>query len=78
MDMLDAMVYLLVFFVAVLFPLAGAICIYVWPPVKKVGKRVQIWSGELWKDWREFRTGRRRARKRAAYTQWKETGKWTI
>ena len=77
MDMLDGLVYLLVLFVGVLFPLAGAICIYVWPPVKKVGKRAQIWSRELWKDWRAFRAERRVEKKRAAYNQWKDTKKWT-
>lgn len=66
MDMLDAFVLLLVIYIAILFPLAGFLCEYVWP-----------WAKQLWKDWRAFRTERRRARKRDEYKQWKERKKCT-
>mgnify|MGYP000782042079 CR=1 FL=1 len=66
MDMLDAMVYLLVLYIGVLFPLAGWLWEYVRP-----------WAKVLWRDWRDFRAMRRVERKKAEYAQWKETQKCT-
>ena len=61
MDLLDAMVYLLVFCIAVLFPLAGWLWEYVRP-----------WARELRRDWKSFRKMRRVERKIKQYLQWRE------
>lgn len=55
MDFLEAMVYLMVLYIAVLFPLAGWVWIYLRP-----------WLKELWKDissMRKLRAKRRASRR---------------
>ena len=66
MDILDALVYLLVLYIGILFPIAGLLWEYVRP-----------WAKTLWRDWREFRVKRRIARKRDEHNQWKEMQKCT-
>ena len=53
MDILDLLVYLLVLYIGVLFPIAGWLWEYARP-----------WAKALWRDWREFRAQRRKERKR--------------
>jgi hypothetical protein len=53
MDILDALVYLLVLYIGILFPVAGWLWEYARP-----------WAKTLWRDWRKFRVQRRRERKR--------------
>lgn len=53
MDILEAMVYLMVLYIAVLFPLAGLLWEYVRP-----------WLKELWKDISSMR--KHRAKRRAS------------
>lgn len=65
MDVLDLLVYLMVFYTVVLIPIAWVL----WEVVRP-------WAKALWRDWKAFRTERRMDRKRAEYNQWKETGKW--
>lgn len=48
MDILDLLVYLLVLYIGVLFPIAGWLWEYARP-----------WAKALWRDWREFRAQRR-------------------
>lgn len=66
MDILDLLVYLLVLYIGVLFPIAGWLWEYVRP-----------WAKALWRDWRKFRAQRRIARKQAEHNQWKEMRKCT-
>jgi len=61
MDILDLLVYLLVLYIGILFPIAGWLWEYARP-----------WAKVLWQDWREFRVQRRIARKRA---EWEEMQK---
>lgn len=65
MDVLDLLVYLMVFYTVVLIPIAWVL----WEVVRP-------WAKCLRRDWKAFRTERRMDRKRAEYNQWKETGKW--
>ena len=53
MDILDLLVYLLVLYIGVLFPIAGWLWEYARP-----------WVKVLWRDWRKFRAQRRQGRKR--------------
>lgn len=53
MDILDLLVYLLVLYIGILFPIAGWLWEYVRP-----------WAKALWRDWRKFRAQRRQERKR--------------
>lgn len=66
MDILDLLVYLLVLYIGILFPIAGLLWEYVRP-----------WAKTLWRDWRDFRAQRRIARKQAEHNQWKEMRKCT-
>ena len=63
MDILDALVYLLVLYIGILFPIAGLLWEYVRPWAKT--------------HWRDFRGQRRIARKQAEHNQWKEMKKCT-
>lgn len=53
MDILDALVYLLVLYIGILFPVSGWLWEYARP-----------WAKNLWRDWRDFRVQRRQERKR--------------
>ena len=64
MDFLEAMVYILVLYIAVLIPLAWLLWEYVRP-----------WVKSFWKDWKAFRKQRRIERKIAEHMQWKESQK---
>ena len=66
MDILDALVYLLVLYIGILFPVAGWLWEYARP-----------WAKNLWRDWRDFRVQRRIARKQTEHKQWKEMQKCT-
>lgn len=74
MDLLDAMVYLLVFCIAVLFPLAGWLWEYVRPWVKELLRDL----ADLAEMRGNRRTERRVKKKLAAYNRWKETRRWTV